>query len=429
MKPKSRYRIFLGRMDICGWYSGMCITLREMGHEAEFLSLGNLAYSDWDMADSYWLTRRFRLAFLAMSEPNPGLLARLTFVFWQRVYIIWLGLWADIIVLKSGENFSTTGWDVRFWRRLGVVVIIQCHGTDSRPPYLAGNVTRTNAQELRARIAETRERMDAIDSSDALLIDNPLGGQFHTRAFFNGSILGNVVSSKKAAYIRSVPGQIAGATTRILHCPSNPTLKGSDLVRAVVGRLKAEGYDIDYVEIKERPNQEVMQALAEADVVVDEMYSDMFGAVFALESMHAGRATIVCGYGLDELERLQSIGTRMPTHFGRPEQLYDLLKALIEDADLRSSKEAEAREYTDSFGSARATAERLLRIAVGAAPDDWLVDPFSLTYFKGCVASEAQIHDNLNYVLQHLGSAGLMIDDKPALRDAMVAFANGPRPC
>lgn len=70
----------------------------------------------------------------------------------------------------------------------------------------------------------------------------------------------------------------------ILHAPSNPYLKGTQVVRAAINSLKSKGYKIRYIELINRNHNDVLKHLSKAHIVVNELYSFTLG-VFAIEAM------------------------------------------------------------------------------------------------------------------------------------------------
>ena len=71
---------------------------------------------------------------------------------------------------------------------------------------------------------------------------------------------------------------------KILHAPSDPTIKGTSDIRNAVDLLKDEGYRFDYCELESVPHDVVLNELKCAHIVVNELYSMMPG-VFAVEAM------------------------------------------------------------------------------------------------------------------------------------------------
>ena len=77
----------------------------------------------------------------------------------------------------------------------------------------------------------------------------------------------------------------------VVHAPSSPVIKGTQLVRAAVAQLHSEGWDFEYLELQDVTNAEVRAALARAHIVLNEFFAFVPG-VFAVEAMAAGCAVL-----------------------------------------------------------------------------------------------------------------------------------------
>lgn len=77
------------------------------------------------------------------------------------------------------------------------------------------------------------------------------------------------------------------ATPVIVHAPSSPVVKGTQLVRAAIAQLRAEGYDFEYVELVRQPHAEVQAHLRRAHIVLNQFYAEAPG-VFGVEALAAG---------------------------------------------------------------------------------------------------------------------------------------------
>src|SRR5690606_40172359 len=73
----------------------------------------------------------------------------------------------------------------------------------------------------------------------------------------------------------------------VVHVPSNPWLKGSDVVDAELTRLAERGV-VDYRRVSGIASAEMPAVLAEADIVVDQLRMGLYG-VAACEAMAGGR--------------------------------------------------------------------------------------------------------------------------------------------
>lgn len=76
----------------------------------------------------------------------------------------------------------------------------------------------------------------------------------------------------------------------VLHAPTNSRLKGTAEVEQALARLEGEGL-IDYRRLTGVPNEQMPAALAEADIVIDQVVLGNVG-VLATEAMAAGRVVI-----------------------------------------------------------------------------------------------------------------------------------------
>ena len=71
---------------------------------------------------------------------------------------------------------------------------------------------------------------------------------------------------------------------KILHAPSEPLFKGTPLVRAAIKKLKLEGYNFEYVELQNVPNEVVIEHLRTSHIVLNQFYSFVPG-LFGIEAM------------------------------------------------------------------------------------------------------------------------------------------------
>lgn len=71
---------------------------------------------------------------------------------------------------------------------------------------------------------------------------------------------------------------------KILHAPSNPFVKGTPLVRAAIKKLEIEGYNFEYIELQNMPNEMVLEHLKSSHIVLNQFYAFVPG-VFGIESM------------------------------------------------------------------------------------------------------------------------------------------------
>lgn len=140
---------------------------------------------------------------------------------------------------------------------------------------------------------------------------------------------------------------------KILHAPNHRALKGSSFVIAAVDDLKNEGLDIEITLLEQRPNKEVLAAIADADIVVDQLIVGWY-AMFALESMALSTACIC--YIDPELEKLYVraglLGPEeMPLISATPETIKATLRALYFNRPGISAHGQRGRAYVEKHHS------------------------------------------------------------------------------
>lgn len=71
---------------------------------------------------------------------------------------------------------------------------------------------------------------------------------------------------------------------RILHAPSNPFIKGTQVVRAAIKDLANQGYEFEYKELQNVSNEEVLMELKKSHIVLNQFYAFVPG-VFGMEAL------------------------------------------------------------------------------------------------------------------------------------------------
>lgn len=117
-----------------------------------------------------------------------------------------------------------------------------------------------------------------------LIISQPDCGQLQTHPYMRAS-----VPLDLSKYRFNVPGRIKPL---ILHAPSVPEAKGTDIVLNVIKELEEEGLQFEFRLIENMPNAELRELLTTADIVVDELYSATVGGLSA-EAMATGNVVLV----------------------------------------------------------------------------------------------------------------------------------------
>lgn len=415
-------------MEIAGYYGGLARGLRARGIEVTFadLSAHRYAYGSDDQTGLIRLARRTWRWGAVDGRPLRRSAAKLL----HRFALVLLMAWAiprhDTFVFGFRTSFLRMH-ELPLLRVLGKRIVFVFNGSDARPPYIDGSDLdpghgRTIAECLglaRRKKSEIRrvERWADVVVSHALYL------HLFERPAVGFQVLG--LPGPLRSDFPPVPAEPDAPPIRVLHAPSNPTVKGTDLVRAAVERLRAEGLPLELVELHGVPNSVVHDEMARCHFVVDQVYSDGPMLGFAAEAAMYGRPAVVGSYGWEEVRRLMPAASIAPVQGCHPDDLEAAIRTLVADADHRRRLGAAARAFVEEWAAADAVADRYLRLLAGERPPEWMCDPSAVRYVHGVGLSEARARDIVAGVLALGGVAALQIDDKPELQRAFARFAAG----
>ncbi|MSU57627.1 MAG: hypothetical protein EXS35_05515 [Pedosphaera sp.] len=432
-------RILVGPNDIAGFASRIAVALAGGGADVLFFNGQDHAFNP-HVAESENLHRLFGRAIGVASRWRAkgglvavagGALAGIV----KLLAFVKACVWAQTIVMIGGKGFFGGACEYAFLRLLGKRVVHVFVGTASRPRYQSGyakNVLKggtVNQKELKRLAKRTRRqaaRIRGISRNATLVIENPLCGHFHEKAFVNlfklGIPLDVAALAKKPRLSENTPPRAEGKI-RVLHCPSRPEIKGSARIQTVVEKLICEGVPIEFRQLTGVPHAQVLHEITVSDFVVDQLYSDSPMAGFAAEASAFGKAAVVGGYGwklFGEYLRPEEIP---PTATCHPDELEKLIRALALDSVRRDELGAQARTFLQSQWSEASFAERFARVVTGDIPPDWLVQPAQVAYLHGAGMEESEVRRLVAALVSQFGSKALQLDHLPKLRDSLTSAA------
>jgi glycosyltransferase involved in cell wall biosynthesis len=129
----------------------------------------------------------------------------------------------------------------------------------------------------------------------------------------------------------------------VVHAPSESKVKGTGYVEGAVKTLKQEGYSFRFELCQNMTNPEIRRILASADIAIDQLILPGYG-LFAVEAMATGCAVLssaVAGYN--------GFPVDLPIMTTTPDTIYENLKKLLEDRDLRARMAHEGRAYVEQY--------------------------------------------------------------------------------
>lgn len=231
-----------------------------------------------------WLRRRFGA---------PWVFGRLASKAKGFVYV-----GAEGFLLSQGDHRD---WEFRFLRRHGVRIVCLFTGSDIRSPVLMRHFEQATGLETIVTYLDQLSPVFASEAYDEKRRGTAAVADRHADLIFNAAVdqLSYLDRDTEPfpyffpddAVVRDLRKHATGGPRVVLHAPSSPIIKGTQVVRAAVRRLRAEGYEFEYRELIDVPHSEVLAALREAHIVLNEFYAFVPG-VFGVEAMASGCALL-----------------------------------------------------------------------------------------------------------------------------------------
>lgn len=420
---KKHPRVFIGFYEIAGYNGSLKWGFDELGVDAHFFNL-NAHLFNYNGAE---VDNRFiRLIKFIDGKASTGVSAmRLFWTLGYRICTALLGLWAlpryDTFIFSFGMSFLRY-YDLPVLRFFNKQVIFVYLGSDSRPPYL-NRKNYDNSLALIIRQSQSMKRdIKTVEKYADYIINHPPTGHFHERKFVQFMKIGIPTCFKGGEEHTAFTADTG--IIRILHAPSHEG-KGTDRIRTAIAALEHKGHRIEYVEIINRPNAEVLLELSRCDFVVDELYSDAIMARFAAEAAYFSKPAIVGGYAEEYDFGTVTAEEMPPVHRCLPEDIEAAIEKLICDVPYRLALGESAREFLNHYWSPCAVAARFLRLISNDIPDDWLYDPRNIRYLHGWGLTDKQARTLVRRYMEAGGDTALQLDDKPRLVERFREFSCG----
>lgn len=385
----SHPRVFLGTAEIAGYYAGLKTGFEELGVPVSSFMRTPHPY---DYARGQ-LSERVLQKIGAGYRAIPTREGRQRHPFYRHVPAFQEHLLNRIIrrhdvfifgAMTSLDGVLTGGPRLRDLKRLkdaGKTVICVFHGSDVRPAWLNGSFIDLSPEDLIKKTHQQLAYLREIEAHADVIVSHPPMAALQHRPFAQYLCVGIPIRTPGL----QAPPRLhkPGAPLRVLHAPSKAATKGSQRVQDVIGQLISEGNAIDFQLLSGVSNQKVRQALGQADLLIDQVYSDTPMAHLATEAATQGCPTVVTGNDLENLRKMFSPQNWPPTYIGPPSALKDLVASALANHTTRNEIGEAARNFVHSYWSPKQVAENFLYLAKYGIPAKWRCDPQNHKFLGG----------------------------------------------
>lgn len=144
----------------------------------------------------------------------------------------------------------------------------------------------------------------------------------------------------------------------LFHIPTYKEYKGTKYIVSATERLKNEGFKFEFRLFEPRSTQEeVRKEMSKCDIIIDQIRGGAHG-ITCVEAMSLGKPVIE--YIREDL--IYKYPSDLPIVNANPDTIYDKLKMLIKDAELRHEIGIKSRKYVEKYHSLGVIGPRLLEI-------------------------------------------------------------------
>ncbi len=310
--------------------------------------------------------------------------------------------------------------DVEFfiYKLLKKKVIVLFVGSDSRPPYC--DVYTNNISDLRENIDWNYKKVRRMEKYVDVIIDNPANSFFHSKPFIQYTYFGNIISDEDfLSNTNEKQNSNEKKSTVILHAPSDIAAKGTEIIRRLMIDLKEEGYDIVYDEVTGVSHEEVIKRIGQADIVVNQMYSDIPMSMVDAEAAINGVPSITCGYFAEYYREYMS-EPLPPNIYCEPSELKENMIRLIKNKDYRKEVGEREKKFVLENWKDSVVVDKILKMADGEIPEDVFFDPYKSEYLWGAVCSKQNVKKMVSALVDQYGEEVLRLEDKPLLKNRLL---------
>lgn len=266
----------------------------------------------------------------------------------------------DIFFFTYNSSFFPDRQDFAYLKKIGKKIIVNFCGTDIRwKPAMAQEFSKYSMYpviygDIYNRDVTLMRQIDALRMAEKyadVILSLPNQSQLALRPYNNffypvclDEIKENSVQSKKKPFVA--------------HAPSMRSFKGTEYILEAFDRLKAEGVSFETVLIENMPYDKALKAYENIDVLVGQVNCPG-GGKQAFELLAGGKVVLSCmGYdaGYPQFEKKEDC----PIVDVNRDNVYQILKRIIEDYSLRQSLANKGRPYVEKHHNVYKLCEKII---------------------------------------------------------------------
>ena len=408
---KARAQVCLLPVEVAGYQAGLSEGLHELGWSVRQVTISHhpFAYPS-RIPNPGWANFVSNcVSYVSRSQFSPlAALVYLAALPARAFGAFWVAFKFQVVILNAGRSLLPFHLDLVLFRMVGIRIIAMLgHGSEARPPCLDCLGEKLEPDRLLTLPRECKERrrfVRRVESLSHVVISTPTIGHYLTRNFLNGNDIGVPVIPTRVersenllplADRNSENKELQKGVTplKVVHAPSNPRVKGSEVIIRVLSQLEREGL-VEFRLVSGLTNQQVKEALSWADLLVDQLYSDIPLPVLASEAAYLRVPTIIGSNNWPEIKKTYSQKAWPPAIFIHPDDLENEVRNQVFNRDNLQKVGNVAKTFVERYRNPKAIAALYENIILGNKSPEIEIrsfDPSQISYIAGCGSSQEAI--------------------------------------
>lgn len=343
-------RILIGVIDIAGQIPLFADGFRKLGHQVTTVIFKTNRFTP---GIQYDVNLRYPVRWPEWVAENKSLIVKLPryainqSVTWTKI----LGLIAshDVFVFQWARSSLLPGHaDFPFIKRLGKRIVSLFVGSDVRdvPAYKQWYAAAKEIPFQDEPLVNSLRSVRMHEMYSDLILSVPNQAVLALRPYDHF-----FVPLDLSAYPFNLPARDIPV---VVHAPSRKGYKGTNHILKALDQLKAEGVLFEARFLDGIPHQKLIGELANADVVIDEMFFPLHGKL-TVESLASG-----CAVATGDRQDYEPFPPDRPIWYINPDNVHSQLKRLLTDKELRISLAKRGREYAEKYYNHKKVSQRIL---------------------------------------------------------------------
>jgi hypothetical protein len=267
----------------------------------------------------------------------------------------------DIFIYNTGGNIVPYKMDYKLIKMFNKKLVVIFLGSEIRHWYVYrlemerlgyAELFESGIEAYRTQnfgtYQEKLERVRSAEKYSDLILSHPSFAQLQRKPYMRGYIGLELDKYRYNVPLNSIP--------LIVHAPTNRGVKGTQYVINAIDKLKSKGYKLNFKLVEDMSNDELLDLLSEADIVIDELNSDSVG-VLSTEAMATGNC-VLTSYLVEHFDKESGC----PILNTNRDNLYTNLEMLITDTNRRSLLARQGRIYVEKYNNLPLITENIIHM-------------------------------------------------------------------